>query len=93
MRVSQKLVNLGVEGGRLLTPLCQSLLSIKGIKLNKYLLYITNIVHLVLEILNVSMHLVHVECLENFPVDEVSLVVSDMMRTVLVIVIFVQVYH
>ena len=39
------------------------------------------------------MHLVHVECLENFPVDEVCLVVSDMMRAVLVIVVFVQVYH
>ena len=39
------------------------------------------------------MHLVHVECLENLPVDEVSLVVSDMMRAVLVIVVFVQVYH
>ena len=49
--------------------------------------------HLFLETENVSMHLVHVESLENFPIDEVSLVVSDVVGAVLFIVIFVKVYH
>ena len=49
--------------------------------------------HLFLETENVSMHLVHVESLENFPIDEVSLVVSDVMWAVLFVVIFVKVYH
>ena len=49
--------------------------------------------HLFLETENVSMHLVHVESLENFPIDEVSLVVFDVVGAVLFIVIFIKVYH
>ena len=49
--------------------------------------------HLFLEIQNVSMHLVHVESWQNFPIDEISLVVSDMVGAVLLIVIVVQIYH
>ena len=39
------------------------------------------------------MHLVHIESLENFPVDEFGLVVSHVVWAVLLIVIFVKIYH